>query len=71
MYNICLTSAKMATGIEKIVDILEKVKNDFPKTSYLPKIFVVGTTNSGKSSLINSLIFKSNKYKDQNKVLYR
>jgi ribosome biogenesis GTPase A len=30
---------------------------------YLPKIYVLGSTNSGKSSFINSLLYKSKKYK--------
>jgi len=37
----------------------------------LPKIYVMGCTNSGKSSFINALLFKSNKYKDMSKVHYR
>lgn len=32
---------------------------------------MVGCTNSGKSSLINSLVFKSNKYSEPNKAHYR
>jgi ribosome biogenesis GTPase A len=32
---------------------------------------VVGATNSGKSTFINSLIYKSNKYKEPNKTHYR
>jgi 30S ribosome assembly GTPase len=38
---------------------------------YLPKIYVLGCTNSGKSSFINALLFKSNKYKDASKNHYR
>ena len=34
---------------------------------YLPKVYVVGSTNSGKSSFINAMLFKSNKYKDLRK----
>ncbi len=34
-------------------------------------MYVVGSTNSGKSSFINSLVFKSNKYKEPSKVHYR
>lgn len=32
---------------------------------------MIGSTNSGKSSFINSLIYKSNKYKEPNQVHYR
>ncbi len=70
-YNICLVSAKQATGMQKVMDILEKIKRDYPEGQYLPKIYVVGSTNSGKSSFINSLMFKSNKYREPNKVHYR
>jgi 30S ribosome assembly GTPase len=66
-----LASAKEATGIQKILDILEKIKKEYGENQYLPKIYVVGCTNSGKSSFINSLMYKSNKYRDSNKVHYR
>ena len=29
-YNICLTSAKEATGVGKVLEILERIKKDFP-----------------------------------------
>lgn len=53
------------------MEILEKIKKDMDPNAYLPKVYVVGCTNSGKSSFINALIFKSNKYKDPNKIHYR
>ena len=32
---------------------------------------MLGTTNSGKSSFINALLYKQNKYKDSSKMHYR
>jgi len=69
-YTICLASAKQATGMQKVIELLEKMKKDY-ENKYLPKVYVVGCTNSGKSSFINSLIYKSSKYKEPNKVHYR
>ena len=30
-YNICLVSDKQATGMQKVMDILEKIKRDYPE----------------------------------------
>ena len=57
--------------MQKVIDILEKLKKEFKEGDYLPKVYVVGCTNTGKSSFINSLIYKSNKYKDTSKIHYR
>ena len=38
---------------------------------YKPKIYVMGSTNSGKSSFINSLLYKSKKYQTKNKAVYK
>lgn len=71
VFTICLTSAKKATGIEKVMTMLEKIKKSFDPKAYLPKVYVVGCTNSGKSSFVNAMIYKGNKYKEPGKVHYR
>ena len=56
----------------KVLEILSKWKNALKgQQRYLPKIYVLGSTNSGKSSFINALLYKSNKYKDSKKIHYR
>jgi ribosome biogenesis GTPase A len=53
-----LTSAKKLTGVSKILTVLEKIKGAMQSLPHLPKVYVVGTTNSGKSSLINAMLKK-------------
>mmetsp|Transcript_23566 Transcript_23566/g.29220 ORF Transcript_23566/g.29220 Transcript_23566/m.29220 type:complete len:95 (+) Transcript_23566:249-533(+) len=55
-FHVCLTSAKKVTGVDKILTILERTRNQLRDLRYLPKVYVMGTTNSGKSTLINSLL---------------
>lgn len=70
-YHICLASAKKATGMAKVLEILKKWRNQMTGMQYVPKIYVLGSTNSGKSSFLNSLLFKSNKYRDPSKLHYK
>ena len=64
-FNICLTSAKKVTGIGKIFTILERMRADMrlQKLRHLPKVYVMGTTNSGKSALLNSMLYVQSKKK--------
>ena len=66
-WTICLTSAKMATGCQKVLEIISKIKAQMQGLQYRPKIYVLGATNSGKSSFLNALLFKSTKYRNKNK----
>ena len=57
-----MTSAKKLTGVSKILTVLEKTKQRMQNLDHLPKVYVMGTTNSGKSSLINAMLAKKSKY---------
>lgn len=50
-----------------MLEILQKYKNQLQGKQYRPKIYVLGATNSGKSSFLNALLFKSTKYRNKNK----
>ena len=64
-FHVCLTSAKKVSGIHKIMTILDKMKNQLRGLPYLPKVYVMGTTNSGKSTLINSMLKAQNRKKKE------
>lgn len=72
-WSICLASAKVATGMQKVLEILAKHKNRLQGARYRPKIYVLGSTNSGKSTFLNAMLYKSHKYSNKNKkrMLYR
>jgi len=57
--------------MQKVLEILGKWKNRLSSQKYLPKVYVLGATNSGKSTLINALLYKGNKYKHASKIHYR
>lgn len=38
---------------------------------YMPKVYVMGATNSGKSSFLNALLFKANKNRKKNPEMYK
>lgn len=61
--HICLTSAKKVTGVDKILTVLERTRSQLRDFRYLPKVYVMGTTNAGKSTLINSLLKSSQRKK--------
>ncbi len=68
-YSYVLVSSKNGQNfdhvIHKIKMIKEKAKeNRVPR----PKIFVIGSTNVGKSSFINKLIMRSNKHMDASRM---
>lgn len=59
----------MKTGINQILELLEKErKKILARYKYLPKVYVVGSTNSGKSSLINSMIEKAIRFERKDKL---
>jgi len=59
-----LASAKKITGVSKVLSILEKTKQELNYMKYLPKVYVLGSTNSGKSTVINAMLAAQNpKYK--------
>jgi ribosome biogenesis GTPase A len=62
--TICLTSAKKLTGVAKILTVLDKIKGSLQHLPHLPKVYVLGTTNSGKSSLLNAMLQKQSKYEN-------
>mmetsp|Transcript_15942 Transcript_15942/g.24658 ORF Transcript_15942/g.24658 Transcript_15942/m.24658 type:complete len:199 (-) Transcript_15942:512-1108(-) len=64
-YHICMSSAKMATGMLKVLEILEKWKKQMRMMKFKPKIYVMGATNSGKSSFLNSLLFKQQRKRNK------
>jgi ribosome biogenesis GTPase A len=47
--------------------VLEKVKNELSMLKYLPKVYVLGSTNAGKSSVINAMLAAQNKKKYKKK----
>ena len=49
------------------MEILQKIKGSYAHLHHKPKVYVVGTTNSGKSSLINAMVEKQHKYKKSDK----
>ena len=66
--NVCQVSAKTGKGMDKVVTLLEKFKKIYVTDrihKMKPKIFVLGCTNSGKSSFLNQVISYTTKNKDK------
>ncbi|CAI2386276.1 unnamed protein product [Moneuplotes crassus] len=66
--TVCQTSAKTGYGLSKIAEILDKIKKIYVVDRVYrrkPKIYVMGCTNSGKSSFLNQLISYTTKNKEK------
>lgn len=58
-FTVCLTSAKKAGGLNKVCTIFERFKKEAKESRFMrPRMYVVGCTNSGKSSFLNAVIHK-------------
>mmetsp|Transcript_14282 Transcript_14282/g.20878 ORF Transcript_14282/g.20878 Transcript_14282/m.20878 type:complete len:464 (-) Transcript_14282:1784-3175(-) len=49
--KVCVVSSKNGEGISKVINVLKKYKSELPGA----KFYVVGATNTGKSSFLNKL----------------
>mmetsp|Transcript_16489 Transcript_16489/g.27999 ORF Transcript_16489/g.27999 Transcript_16489/m.27999 type:complete len:185 (-) Transcript_16489:319-873(-) len=55
----------------KVLEILDKWRRQMSGMQYVPKVYVLGSTNSGKSSFLNALLFKSKKNKSGKNVTFK
>jgi ribosome biogenesis GTPase A len=46
--------------VSKVLTILERTKQQLNYMKYLPKVYVLGSTNAGKSSVINAMLAAQN-----------
>lgn len=63
--HVCLISAKTGEGLGKLVAVLKGIRqriNEEIKPRFFPSVFVVGSTNAGKSAFINGLVRKTHRY---------
>jgi len=58
-------SAKKMTGAKKILDVLAKTREDTKSYKHLPKVYVVGPTNTGKSTMLNAMLLMQGRKKDK------
>lgn len=52
-----------------MLTVLERIKNQGANFKHLPKVYVMGSTNCGKSSLINSMLLLQSKYNKNKKSI--
>jgi 30S ribosome assembly GTPase len=50
-FSVCPVSSKTGEGLDRVLKIMKSLKHKHPQS----KFYVIGATNSGKSSLINKL----------------
>lgn len=74
-YSYILVSSRNGHNFDHVIHKIKMIKERAKEDRLLkPKIFVLGNTNVGKSSFINKLVQRSNRFlksEDKNRQLYQ